>query len=55
MKSVEAAEVKTVEVSGYKLNDSVDVASTTYKYNANADSIKGTSYNVGKQATLGSR
>ena len=52
VKSVEAAEVKTVEVSGYKLNDSVDVASTTYKYNANADSIKGTSYNVGKQATL---
>lgn len=38
--------------SGYKLNDSVDAASTTYKYNANADSIKGTSYNVGKQATL---
>ena len=52
VKSVEKAEVKTVEVSGYKLNDSVDVASTTYKYNANADSIKGTSYNVGKQATL---
>lgn len=52
MKSVEKAEVKTVEVSGYKLNDSVDAASTTYKYNANADSIKGTSYNVGKQATL---
>lgn len=49
VKSVEAAEVKTVEVSGYKLNDSVDVASTTYKYNANADSIKGTSYNVGKR------
>ena len=52
VKSVEKAEVKTVEVSGYKLNDSVDAASTTYKYNANADSIKGTSYNVGKQATL---
>ena len=30
----------------------MDAASTTYKYNANADSIKGTSYNVGKQATL---
>ena len=52
VKSVEKAEVKTVEVSGYKLNDSVDAASTTYNYNANADSIKGTSYNVGKQATL---
>ena len=52
VKSVEKAEVKAVEVSGYKLNDSVDAASTTYKYNANADSIKGTSYNVGKQATL---
>ena len=52
VKSVEKAEVKTVEVSGYKLNDSVDAASTTYTYNANADSIKGTSYNVGKQATL---
>ena len=52
VKSVEKAEVKTVEVSGYMLNDSVDAASTTYKYNANADSIKGTSYNVGKQATL---
>ena len=52
VKSVEKAEVKTVEVSGYKLNDSVDAASTTYKYNANASAIKGTSYNVGKQATL---
>ena len=52
IKSVEKAETKTAEVTGYKYQDSVTAGSDTYKYSATASGIKDTQYNVGKQATL---
>ncbi len=55
IKSVEKAETKTAEVTGYKYQDSVTAGSDTYKYSATAKKdggIKDTQYNVGKQATL---
>ena len=59
IKSIEKAETKTAEVTGYKYEDSVTAGSETYKYSATAkkteggvSGIKSTSYNVGKPATL---
>ena len=59
IKSIEKAETKTGEVTGYKYESNVTVGSETYSYSAtakkasgNASGIKSTNYNVGKQATL---
>ena len=59
IKSIEKAETKTAEVTGYKYESNVTMGSETYSYSATAkktesgvSGIKSTSYNVGKPATL---
>ena len=52
VKSVDKAEVVSGNVTGYKEGSNVTMGGTQYSYSATADTIKKTSYNVGREASL---
>ena len=52
VKSIDKAEVVSGTVEGYKDGSNVTMGGTKYDYSATADTIKKTSYNVGREASL---